>query len=242
MTVYFGLELRRMLTDARFVLLMLLLPVAMYLLFTNLFGDQQPSGGLSPYVATMVSMAAFGAIGAALMATGPRIAQERSSGWTRQLRAMPMPAWQVITVRMVSALVMVLPAIVLVDVTAVLAHGVSLTAGQWIGMGVAIWLGTLPFTAIGAVIGYFTDADAAFGVMYGLYLFFSAAGGLWMPASVLPKVLQDIAPALPSNRLGELGWKIVGGQDVSLVGVGVLAGWLVLFTVLAGLGYRRDLR
>ena len=238
MTVYLRLEIRRMLTDARFVLLMLVLPVAMYLLFTNLFDGSDSAG----YTAAMVNMAAFGAIGAALMATGPRIAQERTSGWTRQLRAMPMPAWRVITVRMTSALVMALPAIVLVDITAVLNHGVTLTAGQWIATGALIWVGTLPFTALGSAIGYFTDADTAFGVMYGVCLFLSAAGGLWMPTKVLPQVLQDIAPVLPSNRLAELGWKITTSQDLSVAGIAILLGWLVLFTALAALGHRRDLR
>jgi ABC-2 type transport system permease protein len=62
----------------------------------------------------MVSMAAFGAIGAALTATGPRIAQERTNGWMRRLRIMPLPTRSVITAKILAAMVWALPAILLV--------------------------------------------------------------------------------------------------------------------------------
>ena len=93
-------------------------------------------------VRDMISMAAFGAIGAALMATAPRIAQERTNGWLRQLRIMPVSTRQVITAKVLAAMAWGLPAIVLVDLTAVVAHGVRMSAWQWVSIGVLLWLGT----------------------------------------------------------------------------------------------------
>ncbi|HVV24336.1 MAG TPA: ABC transporter permease, partial [Pseudonocardiaceae bacterium] len=139
------LEIRRMLVDTRFLILMLAMPIAMYLLFTNIFGNTPPVQGMNEYVRAMISMAAFGAIGAALMATAPRIAVERTNGWLRQLRTMPIPAHRVITAKVLSAMAWGLPAIVLVDVTAVLNHGVSLPAWQWLAIGGLLWIGTAPF-------------------------------------------------------------------------------------------------
>ncbi|MFL6051327.1 MAG: ABC transporter permease, partial [Actinoallomurus sp.] len=122
MRTYLRLEIVRMASDKRFLILMLAMPVAMYLLFTNLFGaaNSQPANGLPPDLAVMVSMAAFGAIGAALTATGPRIAQERTNGWMRQLRIMPLSTRAVITAKILVALVWALPAILLVLLTAVI--------------------------------------------------------------------------------------------------------------------------
>ncbi|KAA2262703.1 ABC transporter permease [Solihabitans fulvus] len=244
MVTYWRLEVLRMLRDRRFLILMLVLPVGMYLLFTNVFGQEdraaaRPDDVLGVDVRLMVSMAAFGAIGAALSATGPRIAQERAIGWMRQLRVMPMPARQVIIAKVLAAMTMALPAIVLVATTAVLAHGVRLAAWQWLAIGGMLWLGTAPFAALGVWIGYLADGDSAFAVMYGVYLALSALGGLWMPVHVLPSVLQDIAPMLPSNRFAELGWNVAAGTGPSMLGVAVLAGWLVVFAALALLGYRR---
>ena len=233
------LEMRRMLSDKRFLILMLALPIFMYLLFTNVFGANQRAYGLDQDVSLMISMAAYGAIGAALMATAPRIAQERTNGWLRQLKVMPISAGQTIAAKMLAALAWAVPAIVLVDVTAVLAHGVSMPAWRWLAIGGLLWIGTAPFAALGAWIGYLTDDSAAFGVMYGVYIFLGAVGGLWMPVSILPSVLRHIAVALPSNRFAELGWNIAAGRAPSMSGFAILAGWLVLFTGLAWLGYRR---
>lgn len=232
-------ELRRMASDKRFIILMLLLPIAMYLLFSNLFGGDQRSYGLDGYVALMISMAAMGAIGAALTATGPRIAQERSNGWLRQLRAMPISAGQVITAKTLAAMVWTLPAIALVDITAVLNHGVRLAAWQWLAIAGVLWLGSATFAALGTFLGYLTDGDSGFPIMYGILLFLSAIGGLWMPLSMLPSALQDIGKVLPSNRFAELGWSIAAGAAPPLSDVLVLAAWLVGFTLLALLGYRR---
>lgn len=233
------LEIRRMLVDTRFLILMLALPITMYLLFTSIFGDSPPVAGLAEDVREMIAMAAFGAIGAALMATTPRIAVERTNGWLRQLHTMPIAARTVITAKVLSAMVWGLPAIVLVDLTAVLAHGVRLAAWQWLAMGALLWLGTAPFAALGTLLGYLTDGDTAFGVMFGIYLAVAALGGLWMPVSILPAVLRHVATVLPSNRLAELGWRIAVGDGPSPAGVAILAGWLVAFTALAALCYRR---
>jgi ABC-2 type transport system permease protein len=235
------LEIARMAGDIRFLLLMLALPVGMYLLFTNLFGAaaNQPSDGLPPALAVMISMAAFGAIGTALSATAPRIAQERATGWTRQLRIMPMPGRTVVIAKLLAAMAWVLPAILLVFLTAVLDHGVSLTAAQWLTITGLLWVGTAPFAALGILIGYLSGESAAFPVLYGMLLFLGAAGGLWMPVSSLPLGLQRVAHVLPSNRLADFGWRIAEGLSARPVDGLVLAAWLAGFAGPAVIAYRR---
>ena len=234
------LEIRRMLTDTRFLILMVAMPIGMYLLFSTIFASAPPVDGMTEAVRDMISMSAFGAIGAALMATAPRIAQERTNGWLRQLRIMPVATRQVITAKVLAAMAWGLPAIILVDLTAVLAHGVQLAAWQWLAIGGLLWIGTAPFAALGTFIGYLTGGDSAFGVTFGIYMVMAALGGLWMPVSILPTTLQHIATALPSNRFAELGWRVAVGHAPTLLGAAVLAGWLVVFTALAGLVYRRS--
>lgn len=239
--MYVRLEIARMASDRRFLLLMLAMPVAMYLLFTNLFGaaNNQPANGLPPDVATMVSMAAFGAIGAVLTATGPRIAQERTTGWMRQLRITPVTTRAVLTSKVLAAMVWALPAVLLVFAAAVLDHHVSLSAVQWLEIGGLVWIGCVPFAALGVLIGYLTDDASAFPVLYGVYLFLGAAGGLWMPVDVLPTVLRHIAHVLPSNRVAEFGWTIAAGHTPPPAGPAILLGWLGAFAGLAALAYRR---
>ncbi|MFG2044045.1 ABC transporter permease [Dactylosporangium sp. NPDC048998] len=239
--MYVRLEVARMASDKRFLILMLAMPVAMYLLFTNLFGEanNRPANGLPPDVGAMVSMAAFGAIGAVLTATGPRIAQERTTGWMRQLRIMPVTIRAVLAGKVLAAMVWALPAIILVFGAAVLDHGVSLSVAQWLEIGGLLWIGAAPFAALGVLIGYLTDDASAFPVLYGVYLFLGAVGGLWMPVDVLPTALQHIAHVLPSNRVAEFGWTIAAGHRPPLAGTAILLGWLGAFAGLAALAYRR---
>lgn len=229
---YLRLEVVRALRDPKYVILAIVAPVGFYLLFSNLFG-QYTTNGVSNNVALMVSMAVYGGMWAVLSATGPRIAQERGIGWLRQLRLLPVRSNAVLTARLIAAVILAGPAIALVFVTAVIVHGVSLDAGHWIALLVLLWLGVVPVAILGLVVGYATGADAAFGVIYGLYTVMAALGGLWMPISMLPSGLQTIGKLLPSYRAADLGWHIIGGRALDFSSVLMLIAWAILLSLLA---------
>ena len=71
-------------------MLTIVFPVAFYLLFTRVLTGGARLGN-DERAFLMVSMAAYGAIGAALSAA-VRVAMERTNGWTRQFRVTPLPA------------------------------------------------------------------------------------------------------------------------------------------------------
>ena len=229
---YLRLEAARALRDPKYIILAVVAPIGFYLLFTNLFG-QYSTNGMSNNVGIMVAMAVYGAMWAVLSATGPRIAQERSIGWLRQLRLLPVRSNAVLTARRLAAVVLAGPAIALVFVTAMVVHGVSFDAGQWIAMLALLWVGVVPVAALGMAIGYATGADAAFGVIYGLYTVMAALGGLWMPLSMLPQGLQTIGKLLPSYRAADLGWRIASGRALDVSSVLILLAWAIIFSLLA---------
>jgi ABC-2 type transport system permease protein len=234
------LELVRMLRDPRFTALGVLAPIGFYLLFATLFGGQPArTGDLEGTVEIMVAMAAYGGIWAVLSSTAPRIAQERETGWLTQVRAMPMKAGRLLTAKVLASVILALPTIVLVCATAVVFKGVRLDAGQWIGLVVTMTLGTVPFAALGVLIGYLVSADAAFPLSYGLYMALSAVGGLWIPPEVLPQSFRDVASWLPSNRLADLGWRIAGHHAIPAATVAILAGWTLVLALLGVLAYKR---
>ena len=59
-------------------------------------------------------------------------------------------------------------------------------------------------------MGHLAGDDIAFRLTMALYFAFGALGGLWIPPSAMPHVMQDVGQALPSNGLAELGWRIGG--------------------------------
>ncbi|GAA3214591.1 ABC transporter permease [Actinocorallia longicatena] len=242
MIKYTRLEILRTFRDRRFLFFSVGFPVMLYLLWTNVFGDDGSSDkttGLTVDTYMMVAFGAYGAIGAALSTTGPRLATELQDGWLRQLQVTPLRSWQVISARIVTALTVALPSMLLVALTAVITKGVSLSAAQWAGTVVALTLGVLPFAALGTLIGATVKGDSAQPAMLMVYFPLAIIGGLWVPVSNLPSFLQDIAPYTPANRMAELGWDIVGGNGVSGAGVLVLVVWTAALGALATFGYRR---
>lgn len=226
MRSYMFLEIRRSLRDRQYLALVVGWPVCAYLLFAAVFGAQ-PSGSTLPVdTALMVAMATFGALGAALTATRPRLAIDRQGGWLRQLRLTPLPSSQVVAARVVAALALTIPAIALTFAVAAPVHGVRLEAWQWLGLAMVLCLGCLPFAALGIVIGLVADGDNAQALTMVVYLTLSALGGLWVPVSILPAALQTLAHALPSEQVAELGWRIAAGHAPAPVSVAVLLVWL----------------
>src|SRR5215469_10201710 len=224
---YLRLQVLSAVRDPRYLMLAVVAPVGFYLLFSTLFGQETGAGGLKVQVLMIVSMSIFGAMWAVLSATGPRIAQERSIGWLRQLRLLPVRSSAILTGRLLSALVVAGPAIVLVFITGAIAHGVSMEGWRWLALLAVIWMGIVPVGALGLVIGYAADAEVAFGIVYGLYMVLAALGGLWMPMSILPSSLQTIGKLLPSYRVADIGWRILAGRSIDVSSVLILIGWTV---------------
>jgi len=239
---YLLLEMRRMYRDRRFVFFTIAMPVAFYLLWSNIFskgGDVDADTGLDAKTYLLVSMAAFGALGASLTPTGPRLAAERQSGWLRQLQVTPLRPADVITSKVLASMCLALPALILVGLTAALTQHVRLSPGEWAAMIVLMWVGTLPFAALGTLIGSLVGPDAAQPVTVACYFALSILGGVWMSVSILPRTLRHIAHWTPSNRFADLGWSVVAGHTPPASDAYVLAGWTLGLGTLAIMAYRR---
>jgi ABC-2 type transport system permease protein len=240
MTGFVTLELRRCVRDLRYLVIAVALPIGLYLLFTGLFGAHgQRALGLPQPVELMVAMIAYGAMWAVFSATGPRIAHERAIGWTRQLRVTPLAPASALGGKLLTALAAALPAMLLVALTAVVSHQVHLSAAQWLALFAAMWAGAVPLALLGLAIGYLAGDDIAFPLTMALYFALGALGGLWMPLSTMPHVMQDIGTVLPSNGLAQLGWRIAGGQASVLTATVVLTAWTLASALAARLAYRR---
>lgn len=235
MTSYLRLEVLRAFRDPKYVILAVLAPIGFYLLFATLFGGQSTgSAGITVQAALMVSMSMYGAMWAVMSATGPRIAQDRTVGWTRQMRLMPIRTADTLVARLIAAVLMAGPAIVLVMLTAVLAKGVTLDqAWRWAVLLALLWLASIPIALLGIAIGYGVGPEIAFGLLYALYLALSALGGLWMPLSIMPSGMQTVGKLLPSYRAASLGWRLIGDKPIDISDVLILLAWAIVFSLAA---------
>ncbi|ALO07978.1 ABC transporter integral membrane protein [Streptomyces venezuelae] len=235
-TAYVRLEVRRTLRDAGFTISTIGVPVMMYLLFTNLGTDD---GSFA--TPAMVGMAAYGALGAAL-SLGTGVAEDKSTGWLRQLRVTPMTPRQVVTGRALTGSVVVLPAIAGVLLAGGLANGVRMAAWQWAAVALTLWLGSLPFTLLGIGNGYRLSAQTTGVVNVACNLGLAVVGGLWFPTVLFPSWLRAISEYTPTNRFAELGVAMTEGTAPGAGALAVLAVWTALFGMYAAVSYRRSAR
>jgi len=232
---YLLLEVRRTLRDVGFVIGGVVMPVMMYLLFTNVGGGADGDWK----AAAMVGMAAYGAVGSAL-STGGGVAEDRAIGWLRQLRVTPMTPRQVVMGRALTGGVTVLPAIVAVLLAGGLVNGVRLDVWQWAAIALLLWLGSVPFTLLGLGNGYRLTAQttAVTNMMCNLGL--SVVGGLWFPVELFPHWLRSVSAYTPTSRIAQLGTAVADGHSPTAGAVLVLTAWLLVFGGHAVLAYRRS--
>lgn len=236
-------ELRRVLRTASFLIWTLAFPVVFYLSSyanpTNNAGNAKSWGTPWP-VYFMVSMCSWAAIAAAFNAGGGRLAAERASGWTRQLRLTPLPPWAYAAGKTLVAVALALAAAVALVLVAAGAARPHLTAAAWAEMIGACWLGSLPFAALGILLGLIASSSSAQPVTIAAMLVLNVLGGLLVPLKAFPQWMRDVAYALPSYRLGDLGWNAVAYRPFHPADVLVLAGYGAVFVALAAWRYRAD--
>jgi ABC-2 type transport system permease protein len=232
---YLRLEVRRTLRDTGFVIGGIAMPVMMYLLFTNI-GDGNDTEWRT---ASMVGMAAYGAVGSALN-TGGGVAEDRALGWLRQLRVTPMTPRQVVAGRTLTGSVTVLPAICAVLLAGGLLNGVRLQMWQWALTALLLWLGSIPFTLLGLGNGYGLTAQTTGVANMVCNLGLAVLGGLWFPVTLFPHWLRSVSAYTPTNRFAQIGVSVTEGHAPAASGILVLAVWLLAFGSYAVVSYRRN--
>lgn len=225
--------------NPRFVIFTAALPVIMFLLFNGLYGDQPEQSGISTGGYLMVSMASYGAIGAALNA-GARIALERQTGWNRQLRLSALSPQGYMIAKAAVSMLVAIPAIVLVFLLGAFVGHVDLSVGGWLLTALAIWISIIPFAMLGLVIGFLATPDSTQPISMLVYIGLSILGGLWVPLEQFPPVMTTIATVLPTYWVAQDGRDVLAGSGVSAQGIGVLAAWTVLLGLVGMAAYRRS--
>lgn len=239
---YLLLESKVIIRNGRFLIFTLIMPAGLFMVYVGLWGGPgavYPDG--TPVIASlMVSMAGYGAMGAA-MSTGSLIAVEREYGWMRQLRLTPMTGLGYLLSKATLSMLVALPAILVVSLLGVTVAGVELAAAQWAGVTLGLWLAVIPFAALGVAMGQLSTADSSHAIGGAVMMILGLAGGMWIPSQVVPEWMAGIMRVTPSFWLREVGQSAVNRALDLRTCVLVLAAWTVVATLAAARGYRSQL-
>ncbi|RTE10098.1 ABC transporter permease [Paenibacillus whitsoniae] len=226
-------ELLRTFRNRRFFVFSMIMPAIFYFIFTSTIGDNAEVGGVAWKAYYLMSMTVFGVVGACVNTLSIKFAQERTQGWIRMIEITPLPSSAYVISKIVSQAIVNLITIIFMFIVGGVIKGVDLSFTQWLTCGLWIWLGALPFMALGILIGTMKSVEVTQVVAQIVFMATSIVGGLWFPIQSMPKLMQDIASYSPSYRFGQGAWNLIAGAGPSLTGILILAGYLIVFVLLS---------
>lgn len=234
-----ALDVRRILRNPRYLIFAIGMPLGFYFLYSAEFGGvARPFDGTTWGAYFLISMVTFGGIGTTLNVTGTQTAAERDQGWHRLLRVTPLSAGQYVAAKLITAMLMSLVVSAVIPAAAAL-KGVPVGPLGVVAAAGAVWVGSIVFAAIGLGLGQWLDGTSVnYGVML-VYLGTAFLGGLWTPVQFLPHVFTSIAHFMPSYRVAQLGWDILGHRTPPSADLGILLAYAVVFGVVGGVLYAR---
>ena len=222
-----------------FALPFVAMPVAIYLLFGVVISgnaaQHSPFGaGIANYLFTGFSAMAVIMPG---LFSGVILAQEREGGLLKLKRALPLPPGASIIAKVLMAMGIAALALTLVVVAALAAGKLTISFTQVMVIWIVLIIGTIPFSAIGLLIGALASGSAA--PAYGNLVFLPMIwlSGLFIP---LPESLKQWVIVWPAFHLNQLALGVAGVKQFTFIPPALAAGVLIGVTVLfGGLAIRR---
>lgn len=212
-------------------------PVVFYLIFGVILTGE---GGAGRALYLLATFGMFGALGPALFGFGVNVANERNNGWLDLKKISPMPIAAYILAKLFMATVFGLIVICLLTTIALLFGGLEIALGRWLLMTTTQLLCAVPFALMGMAIGFRVSTEAAPAIVNILFMLMSVFGGLWLPITLFPDIMQQIAWILPTFHAGQLALSSIGLSSAStaLTHAGLLAGFSLIMALLAARTYR----
>jgi ABC-2 type transport system permease protein len=228
-------EFMRMLRNPALALPVVLVPLALYLLFAIvIFGEgiaKDPALGVFFFTAFSVMAVTM----PALFGISASLAMEREMGLMLLKRAQPAPAASWLVAKITCGVLFCLLSYAPMLAAAIAAGTLPLDAGQIAAMSGALIAGSIPFCALGLMIGALVKGSAAPGYANLIYLPGCYLSGLFFP---LPPSMHWQVPLWPQAHINHLAMHAAGiTTKYPLIpmqlAIGVLIGFTVLFSAVA---------
>ena len=233
-TKWMSLDLMR---QPAYVVSTIAFPVLFYAIFALPESKNQASAQL-----LMSSFASFAVFGVAFLQFGVGTAQEKSQTWYMYIKSLPVSPGELLLARLMTAIIYSFASAMGVIFLAVNFTPIDMSQHQWIEFVFWLLSGGLSFCIMGLAVGMWASEKSALPIGNLIYLPLSFAGGLWKPPEILPESIRQISPYLPTRHYGELVWASVRSDSIPLKSFAGLLAWTCLFSIIAYLGYRKELR
>jgi ABC-2 type transport system permease protein len=223
-------ELMRMVRNPGVAIPVLVLPFALYALFALVITGEAIDKNANLGIFLFFAFSLMSVTMPALFATGVTLALERDMGLLRLKRAQPAPPASWVVAKIASGLLLAVLAYVPILILALGANKLALGAGQVAALSGALLVGTIPFCALGLMIGSLVSGTAAPAYANLIYLPGCYLSGMFFP---MPKSMDWQAPIWPQYHVKQFAMHLAGiTQDQSeplSIAIAVMLGFTVLF-------------
>ncbi len=183
-----------------------------------------------------------GILAAAIMSTslvslGIATAYDRYYGSLKRLGSTPLPRWGLIAAKIVTVLAIEAAQIVLLVLIAMIFFGWRPSGSLLLALLVML-IGTAAFVGLGMLMAGTLRAEATLAGANGLFILFLAIGGVVLPTSHLPVVIQQIAQILPAAALSDALRTALSPTGIDGGSLLLLVVWAVVLLVAAALTFK----
>ena len=217
-------------------------PIMFYVLFGLVLNSKESIAGTPIPAYLIATYGTFGVMGASLFGTASGLASDRGLGWLQVKRASPMPPFAYFAAKIVTSMIFSTVIVLALFALGITLGGVHVDFSTFTKVMGTLALGSLPFSAMGLALGYFTGPNSAPATINLFYLPMSFCSGLWVPFQFLPKIVRQFALALPPYHLSQLALGIVGAghNESNATHWEVLAAFTMICLGVARIGFQRD--
>lgn len=212
------------------------MPVGFFALFASLYGGGRV-GGTTVGTTMLATFGTFGVVGVSLLTPGVSLAEDRDRGWLRVKAVSATPVCVTLAAKTVATVPHSLGVLAGMTAVGLLLGSIEVDAGTWLRLAGVLLLGSLPFALLGLAVGAVASSSATVAVLQALFIPAAVASGLWFPLEVMPRLVQELAPVLPTYHLAQLALAQVDGSPAGGHLLALLAATAVMAGV-AGLAHR----
>lgn len=235
---FLWIEIKRILRNRRTLIFTLVVPAVFFAVFGLANKNQMLPGGQHSYGEyILISLTVYAAMTSAT-GSGAQVAVERAQGWSRQLRLTPLQPGAYIAVKAIAALVMSFIAVV-AQFTVGAIFGVHSDAVTMVEAGLAAWLGSLVFAALGLMVGYLMPSQNVMQILGPVLAILAMLGGLFMPVQIMGDTFVETAKWTPAYGIGQIARSPLT-QEWDWLWVLNAGVWLAVFVTGAALAFRKD--
>src|SRR5580700_11805301 len=156
-------------------------PIMFYVLFGLVLNSKESIGRTSVPTYLIATYGTFGVMGASLFGTAAGLASDRGLGWLQVKRASPMPPFAYFAAKVLVSMGFSAVVVSLLLLLGFSFGGVRMPLSETAKLIGTLVVGSIPFSAMGLALGYFTGPNSAPTAINLIYLPMSFCSGLWVP-------------------------------------------------------------